>query len=34
MPGTLSTGKWLANAGFINGMPGKIRVMEDCIVIR
>ncbi|MBW4209537.1 type I toxin-antitoxin system SymE family toxin [Enterobacter asburiae] len=27
------SGKWLANAGFINGMPVKIRVMKDCIVI-
>ncbi|WP_423240778.1 SymE family type I addiction module toxin [Enterobacter mori] len=26
-------GKWLANAGFINGLPVKIRVMKDCIVI-
>lgn len=27
------SGKWLSNAGFINGMPVKIRVMKDCIVI-
>ncbi|MEG1212323.1 MAG: SymE family type I addiction module toxin [Leclercia sp.] len=27
------TGDWLARAGFINGMPVKIRVMKDCIVI-
>ncbi|MBW8248091.1 type I toxin-antitoxin system SymE family toxin [Enterobacter mori] len=27
------SGKWLANAAFINGMPVKIRVMKDCIVI-
>lgn len=27
------SGKWHANAGFINGMPVKIRVMKDCIVI-
>ncbi|MEQ4973737.1 SymE family type I addiction module toxin [Enterobacter cloacae] len=27
------SGKWLANAGFIDGMPVKIRVMKDCIVI-
>lgn len=27
------SGKWLANAGFINGMLVKIRVMKDCIVI-
>ncbi|MEZ0534701.1 SymE family type I addiction module toxin [Enterobacter sp. KB-221C9] len=26
-------GKWLSNAGFIDGMPVKIRVMKDCIVI-
>ncbi|QMM96400.1 type I addiction module toxin, SymE family [Citrobacter freundii] len=24
---------WLPNAGFINGIPIKIRVMKDCIVI-
>lgn len=24
---------WMAQAGFINGMPVKIRVMKDCIVI-
>ncbi|BBV89313.1 TPA: SymE family type I addiction module toxin [Enterobacter kobei] len=27
------SGKWLSNAGFIDGMPVKIRVMKDCIVI-
>ncbi|AVG35181.1 SymE family type I addiction module toxin [Enterobacter asburiae] len=27
------SGKWLSNAGFINGIPVKIRVMKDCIVI-
>lgn len=27
------SGKWLENAGFIDGMPVKIRVMKDCIVI-
>lgn len=27
------SGEWLPNAGFINGMPVKIRVMKDCIVI-
>lgn len=26
-------GEWLSQAGFINGMPVKIRVMKDCIVI-
>ncbi|HDS4083742.1 TPA: SymE family type I addiction module toxin, partial [Enterobacter chengduensis] len=26
--------KWLSNAGFIDGMPVKIRVMKDCIFIR
>jgi len=26
-------GKWLSLAGFIPGMPVKIRVMTDCIVI-
>ena len=26
-------GEWLTKAGFINGMPVKIRVMPDCIVI-
>lgn len=26
-------GAWLSRAGFINGMPVKIRVMKDCIVI-
>jgi toxic protein SymE len=26
-------GKWLSNAGFIDGMPVKIHVMKDCIVI-
>jgi len=26
-------GDWLTRAGFINGMPVKIRVMKDCIVI-
>jgi HSP20-like domain of unknown function (DUF1813). len=26
-------GEWLSRAGFINGMPVKIRVMKDCIVI-
>ncbi|HEX4502671.1 MAG TPA: SymE family type I addiction module toxin [Scandinavium sp.] len=27
------SGDWLPKAGFINGMPVKIRVMKDCIVI-
>lgn len=27
------TGDWLTNAGFIDGMPVKIRVMADCIII-
>ena len=27
------TGKWLTEAGFSEGMPLKIRVMPDCIVI-
>ncbi|HDC4524145.1 hypothetical protein CAL36_20035 [Enterobacter kobei] len=27
------SGKWLTNTGFINGMPVKIWVMKDCIVI-
>lgn len=27
------SGEWLRKAGFINGMPVKIRVMKDCIVI-
>jgi toxic protein SymE len=27
------SGDWLPNAGFIPGMPVKIRVMKDCIVI-
>lgn len=27
------SGDWLPNAGFISGMPVKIRVMKDCIVI-
>lgn len=27
------SGEWLFNAGFIDGMPVKIRVMPDCIVI-
>jgi HSP20-like domain of unknown function (DUF1813). len=27
------SGQWLSNAGFIDGMPVKIRVMKDCIVI-
>ncbi|WP_313047955.1 SymE family type I addiction module toxin [Atlantibacter subterraneus] len=27
------SGNWLTNAGFIDGMPVKIRVMKDCIVI-
>ncbi|ECE6310979.1 hypothetical protein DRA31_23855 [Salmonella enterica subsp. enterica] len=26
-------GEWTSQAGFINGMPVKIRVMKDCIVI-
>ncbi|MDQ7216777.1 SymE family type I addiction module toxin, partial [Enterobacter cloacae] len=26
-------GDWLTRAGFINGMPVKIRAMKDCIVI-
>ena len=26
-------GEWLEQAGFIHGMPLKIRVMPDCIVI-
>ncbi|EBH5841597.1 TPA: type I toxin-antitoxin system SymE family toxin [Salmonella enterica] len=26
-------GVWMAQAGFINGMPVKIRMMKDCIVI-
>ncbi|ENT4228274.1 SymE family type I addiction module toxin [Salmonella enterica] len=26
-------GEWMSQAGFINGMPVKIRVMKDCIVI-
>lgn len=26
-------GGWLTRAGFIDGMPVKIRVMKDCIVI-
>ena len=26
-------GDWLTRAGFISGMPVKIRVMKDCIVI-
>ncbi|WP_336995530.1 SymE family type I addiction module toxin [Leclercia sp. UBA7405] len=26
-------GEWIAQAGFISGMPIKIRVMPDCIVI-
>ncbi|WP_390888433.1 MULTISPECIES: SymE family type I addiction module toxin [Lelliottia] len=26
-------GEWLALAGFTDGMPVKIRVMPDCIVI-
>ncbi|VUS30835.1 SymE family type I addiction module toxin [Klebsiella spallanzanii] len=26
-------GEWMAQAGFVNGMPVKIRVMKDCIVI-
>lgn len=26
-------GEWLEQAGFIDGMPLKIRVMPDCIVI-
>ncbi|HCM2699707.1 TPA: type I toxin-antitoxin system SymE family toxin [Salmonella enterica subsp. enterica serovar Yaba] len=26
-------GEWMPQAGFINGMPVKIRVMKDCIVI-
>ncbi|KJM74315.1 hypothetical protein SS45_13860 [Enterobacter hormaechei subsp. steigerwaltii] len=26
-------GEWLTRAGFINGMPVKIRAMKDCIVI-
>ncbi|WP_353960804.1 SymE family type I addiction module toxin [uncultured Leclercia sp.] len=26
-------GEWIAQAGFISGMPIRIRVMPDCIVI-
>ncbi|MDI5816629.1 type I toxin-antitoxin system SymE family toxin, partial [Salmonella enterica subsp. enterica serovar Cerro] len=26
-------GEWMPQAGFINGMPVKVRVMRDCIVI-
>lgn len=26
-------GEWMPQAGFINGMPVKIQVMKDCIVI-
>ncbi|MCM7525943.1 type I toxin-antitoxin system SymE family toxin [Enterobacter hormaechei] len=26
-------GEWLTRAGFIDGMPVKIRAMKDCIVI-
>ena len=26
-------GEWLSQAGFIDGMPVKVRVMKDCIVI-
>lgn len=26
-------GEWMARAGFIDGMPVKIRVMRDCIII-
>ncbi|EAA6712141.1 type I toxin-antitoxin system SymE family toxin [Salmonella enterica subsp. enterica serovar Arechavaleta] len=26
-------GKWIAQAGFLNGMPIKIRVIPNCIVI-
>ena len=26
-------GEWVAQAGFVGGMPLKIRVMPDCIVI-
>lgn len=26
-------GDWLSQAGFIDGMPIKVRVMKDCIVI-
>ena len=26
-------GEWLSQAGFIDGMPIKVRVMKDCIVI-
>ncbi|WP_338464121.1 SymE family type I addiction module toxin [Franconibacter daqui] len=26
-------GEWIAQAGFTDGMPIKIRVMSDCIVI-
>lgn len=26
-------GEWMTQAGFIDGMPVKIRVMPDCIVI-
>ncbi|ESE73983.1 hypothetical protein SEPB62_13601 [Salmonella enterica subsp. enterica serovar Paratyphi B str. SARA62] len=29
----LQVGEWMPQAGFINGMPVKIRVMKDCIVI-
>ncbi|EKN4579599.1 SymE family type I addiction module toxin, partial [Salmonella enterica] len=24
-------GEWMPQAGFINGMPVKVRVMRDCI---
>ncbi|EBU3153513.1 SymE family type I addiction module toxin [Salmonella enterica] len=26
-------GEWMSRAGFIDGMPVKIRVMRDCIII-
>ncbi|EFC1642360.1 SymE family type I addiction module toxin [Escherichia coli] len=26
-------GAWMARSGFIDGMPVKIRVMRDCIII-
>lgn len=31
--GILLDGSWLAEAGFTAGMPIKVRVMPDCIVI-
>jgi toxic protein SymE len=30
---TAAGGEWIAQAGFTDGMPIKIRVMPDCIVI-